>query len=59
MCSYEDWESHVKKEWYEKANVDVTSYKFTSSGSFGMNTQQAVDLAERNDEDVDDDDTIL
>jgi hypothetical protein len=59
LCSYKDWESHIKKEWYEKANVDVTSYKFTSSGSFGINTQQAVDLAERNDEDIDDDDTIL
>jgi hypothetical protein len=59
LCSYEDWESHVKAEWYAKANVDVSSYKFTSSGSFTTKTQQAIDLAEQDNDEIDDNDFIL
>ena len=56
LCSYEEWESHVKSDWYAKANIDINSYKFTSSGSFSSQTQQAIDLAGQHDDDDDDDD---
>lgn len=59
LCSYEEWELLRKSEWYAKANIDPNSYKFTDSGSFSTQTQQAVDLAGQDDDGLDDDDYII